>query len=128
VSAGGHYLTVTAYAAELASLLGMPSATDAGDVAGEIVRLRARVADLEARTEWGAEWADGGYCPAVPRLNEVFARAHARKYGTRVIRRYVGPWMLDESGEPTNLGGWAAPAAQVADVDRGADTAAEVPA
>lgn len=69
----------------------MASATDAGDVA----------------MEWGAEWADGGYCPAVPRRNEVFARAHAGRYGTRVIRRYVGPWMLDESGEPTNLDGWS---------------------
>jgi hypothetical protein len=51
-------------------------------------------------TEWGARWSDGGYCPAVPATSEEFARQHARMFGTRPIRREVGPWVYADTGEP----------------------------
>jgi hypothetical protein len=46
--------------------------------------------------EWGAKWSDGGYCPAE---TENYARWHARTVGTRVIRRDVGAWVYDDTGE-----------------------------
>jgi hypothetical protein len=76
----------------------------------EIERLRARVAELESATEWGAKWSDGGYCPASgvnwaastasnPDRDEEFVREHARMWGTRPIRRHVGPWVYADTGE-----------------------------
>ena len=68
----------------------------------ELTALRARVAELESAptsTEWGAKWSDGGYCPAEPPRDEEFARKHARNWGTKVIRRYVGPWVYADTGE-----------------------------
>lgn len=50
-------------------------------------------------TEWGAKWSDGGYCPATPRRSEEFARKHATNFGTRPIRREVGPWVYADTGE-----------------------------
>lgn len=77
----------------------------------ETVRLRARVAELESATEWGAKWSDGGYCPATgvnwatgtaesaPDRDEEFVRRHARSWGTKVIRRQVGPWVYADTGD-----------------------------
>lgn len=65
----------------------------------EIDKLRARVAELEHATEWGAKWSDGGYCPANPARDEEFARRHARMHGTKPIRRHVGPWVYADTGE-----------------------------
>lgn len=53
----------------------------------------------ETRTEWGAKWADGGYCPSTPATSEEYARKHARTFGTRPIRREVGPWVYADTGE-----------------------------
>lgn len=49
--------------------------------------------------EWGARWTDGGYCPSTPARSEEFARKHARSFGTRPIRREVGPWVYADTGE-----------------------------
>lgn len=49
--------------------------------------------------EWGAKWSDGGYCPASPPRSEDFARKHAHSFGTRPIRRSVGPWVYADTGE-----------------------------
>jgi hypothetical protein len=64
----------------------------------------ARVTELleseqENRTEWGAKWTDGGYCPSTPPRSEEFARKHAHNFGTRPIRRVVGPWVYADTGE-----------------------------
>ena len=60
----------------------------------------------KSATEWGAEWSDGGYCPASQvrwaagaRDDEGFVREHARMWGTRPIRRQVGPWVYADTGE-----------------------------
>jgi len=58
----------------------------------------APTADVAA-IEWGAKWSDGGYCPSNPPRSEEFARQHARNFGTRPIRRAVGPWLYDDTGE-----------------------------
>jgi hypothetical protein len=55
---------------------------------------------LGAGIEWGAKWSDGGHCPATPARSEEFARRHAHTFGTRPIRRDVGPWVYDDTGEP----------------------------
>lgn len=72
-----------------------------GDIAEEITRLRKIAASdpLVDGTEWGAKWSDGGYCPASPRRSEEFARKHATNFGTRPIRREVGPWVYADTGE-----------------------------
>lgn len=54
-------------------------------------------------TEWGAKWSDGGYCPASPRRSEEFARKHATNFGTRPIRREVGPWVYADTGEAVDF-------------------------
>jgi hypothetical protein len=89
-----------------------PYPATVGEVADEIVEwlqqgghyangLAAAVAErLAHATEWGARWSDGGYCPASPPRNEEFARKHAGNWGTTVIRRSVGPWVVAATGEP----------------------------
>lgn len=88
-----------------------PSIEDAVLLCREVRRLRARVAELESATEWGAKWSDGGYCPAsgvnwatstaatALDRDEEFARQHARRWGTKPIRRHVGPWVYADTGE-----------------------------
>jgi hypothetical protein len=72
---------------------------EAVELVHEVRRLRARVAELESATEWGAKWSVGGYCPAKPARDEEWVRRHARMWGTKPIRRHVGPWVYADTGE-----------------------------
>ncbi len=65
----------------------------------DVLRALAEQAGATA-TEWGARWFDGGYCPSVPPRSEEFACQHAGMFGTRPIRRVVGPWVYADTGEP----------------------------
>jgi len=68
-------------------------------IADELRALAGAPTADAAATEWGAKWSDGGYCPSSPPRSEEFARQHARNFGTRPIRRSVGPWLYDDTGE-----------------------------
>lgn len=66
-------------------------------LAAEIATLRAK-REIDG-IEWAAKWSDGGHCPSKPARSEDFAQQHARMFGTRPMRREVGPWLYADTGE-----------------------------